>query len=69
MFEIPTSVLVRTMPCPCCGAMVSMHPYDLGSGPEMACPDCERCWGVDGQDLKPVGWCVRFSQDSTGGGV
>lgn len=44
----------RTQNCPNCGKQVTMRPYDIGSGPEMSCPDCEWCWGADGQPLKPL---------------
>lgn len=43
----------RTQKCPGCAACVTMAPYDIGSGPEMACPHCECCWGADGQPLQP----------------
>lgn len=42
-----------TQPCPSCGNPVTMAPYDIGSGPEMACPFCEWCWGANGQPLQP----------------
>ena len=42
-----------TQNCPCCDKAVTMRPYDIGSGPEMCCPDCEWCWGANGQPLDP----------------
>jgi hypothetical protein len=44
----------RTVPCPVCGQPVPNEPYDIGSGPELACPCCEWCWGVHGQPLLPL---------------
>lgn len=44
----------RSQKCQSCGEMVTMVPYDIGSGPEMSCSGCEWCWGADGQSLKPV---------------
>jgi hypothetical protein len=43
-----------TSPCPCCGHVEARRPYDIGSGPELSCAQCEYCWGADGQPLKPV---------------
>lgn len=40
--------------CPQCGITVTMTPYDIGSGPEMSCPECEWCWGAEGQPLKDL---------------
>lgn len=51
-----------TQDCPCCGAEVTMKPYDIGSGPEMSCPSCERCWGANGQDLKPLDHAAIMEQ-------
>lgn len=45
---------IRVQACPNCGARVEMVPYDIGSGPEMSCTDCEWCWGADGQSLEPL---------------
>lgn len=42
----------RTQACPNCGQSVTMEPYDIGSGPEMSCSNCEWCWGADGQPLE-----------------
>lgn len=41
---------------------VSMRPYDVGSGPEMACPSCEWCWGADGQPLNPLDPPVQLGE-------
>lgn len=40
--------------CPSCGEKAQGQPYDIGSGPELSCPNCEWCWGADGQDLNPT---------------
>jgi hypothetical protein len=48
----PTEEITQT--CPTCQRTVTMIPYDIGSGPEMSCPDCEWCWGADGQSLLPI---------------
>lgn len=40
--------------CPGCGRRAARKPYDIGSGPELACDTCEWCWGAEGQDLKPL---------------
>lgn len=41
--------------CPTCGEDASdLEPYDIGSGPELSCINCQSCWGVHGQLLKPV---------------
>lgn len=40
--------------CPCCGRVAARTTYDIGSGPELSCADCEWCWGADGQGLAPV---------------
>lgn len=40
--------------CPSCGAVARRETYDIGSGPELACANCEWCWGAEGQDLKPI---------------
>lgn len=37
--------------CPSCGEMAIGHPYDIGSGPEFSCINCEWCWGAYGQEL------------------
>jgi hypothetical protein len=40
--------------CPFCKGHFHAEPYDIGSGPELACPHCEMCWGANGQPLKPL---------------
>lgn len=45
--------LVRSA-CPSCGQEAERRAYDIGSGPELACANCEWCWGADGQDLEPL---------------
>lgn len=40
--------------CPSCGMVEARTVYDIGSGPEVSCADCEWCWGAQGQDLKPL---------------
>ncbi len=40
--------------CPTCRAVFHMHPYDIGSGPELCCPHCEWCYGALGQPLQPL---------------
>lgn len=47
----PTTIL---SPCPNCGKVTGRSTYDIGSGPELSCADCEWCWGANGQDLKPL---------------
>lgn len=47
-----------TRPCPSCGVVADREAYDIGSGPEVSCANCEWCWGVEGQDLKPLQWPV-----------
>lgn len=59
----PTEQVSQT--CPSCGNQVTMVPYDIGSGPEMACPNCEWCWGADGQSLKALPVPVRPGHAST----
>lgn len=41
--------------CPSCGAEATRQAYDIGSGAELSCSNCEWCWGANGQDLKPIG--------------
>jgi hypothetical protein len=41
--------------CPYCHHHFRAEPYDIGSGPELACPSCECCWGAAGQPLQPLG--------------
>jgi hypothetical protein len=43
-----------TSACPSCGTVAQRESYDMGSGPELACADCEWCWGADGQRLKAL---------------
>jgi hypothetical protein len=40
--------------CPSCGVVADRDPYDIGSGPELSCSNCEWCWGANGQDLQPI---------------
>lgn len=40
--------------CINCGSTFRQEPYDVGSGPEVACPHCEWCFGAEGQPLKPL---------------
>jgi hypothetical protein len=40
--------------CPTCGVVAERDTYDIGSGPELSCSNCEWCWGAEGQDLKPL---------------
>lgn len=42
--------------CPNCGQVAERDTYDIGSGPELACANCEWCWGAAGQDLKPLSY-------------
>jgi hypothetical protein len=44
--------------------MVTVEPYDIGSGPEMSCPDCEWCWGANNQPLRPYQPDTRFGLDN-----
>lgn len=43
-----------TQNCPSCGTSITAIPYDIGSGAELSCANCEQCWGADGQPLVPV---------------
>lgn len=43
-----------TSVCPLCGQEGTRTAYDVGSGPELSCANCEWCWGANGQDLKPL---------------
>jgi hypothetical protein len=43
-----------TSACPACGLVAERETYDIGSGPELSCANCEWCWGAEGQDLKPL---------------
>lgn len=43
---------IRT--CPSCGAHHDGEPYDIGSGPEFNCRECDWCWGALGQALQPL---------------
>lgn len=40
--------------CPNCGQTAMRTTYDIGSGPELSCANCEWCWGADDQDLQPL---------------
>lgn len=40
--------------CPSCGVVATRMVYDIGSGPELSCANCEWCWGAEGQPLKPL---------------
>jgi hypothetical protein len=42
--------------CPNCGTVARRETYDIGSGPELACANCEWCWGAEGQALKPLSY-------------
>lgn len=53
MTDVAVGDLVTT-PCPTCGAVQSRRAYDVGSGPELSCANCEWCWGANGQSLKPL---------------
>jgi hypothetical protein len=39
--------------CPTCDAEAEREAYDIGSGPELSCANCEWCWGANGQPLQP----------------
>lgn len=43
-----------TSECPTCGLVDERTAYDIGSGPELSCANCEWCWGARGQDLKQM---------------
>ena len=43
-----------TSACPNCGLTARRETYDIGSGPELSCSNCEWCWGADGQNLRPL---------------
>lgn len=49
----------RATACPSCGAVAERMVYDIGSGPELSCANCEWCWGADGQPLDPIAFTVR----------
>lgn len=40
--------------CPSCGVVAKRMTYDIGSGPELSCANCEWCWGANGQQLEPL---------------
>jgi predicted RNA-binding Zn-ribbon protein involved in translation (DUF1610 family) len=40
--------------CPSCGVEALRQTYDIGSGAELSCANCEWCWGANGQDLIPL---------------
>ena len=50
-------------PCPHCGTVAVREPYDIGSGPELSCSNCEWCWGALGQPLKPLGYDLADEED------
>ena len=55
---------VVPMPRACqCGWKGQARTYDIGSGPEWSCPQCERCYGALGQPLQPM----RPEYDFSGG--
>lgn len=43
-----------TSACPSCGTVATRETYDIGSGRELSCANCEWCWGADGQRLRAV---------------
>lgn len=43
-----------TSACPNCGRVTTRATYDIGSGPQPSCADCEWCWGAHGQELEPL---------------
>lgn len=43
-----------TSNCPNCDKLATRETYDIGSGPELSCAECEWCWGADGQPLHPA---------------
>jgi rubredoxin len=45
--------------CPSCGVTSNLEPYNIGSGPEYSCPNCEWCWGAEGQNLQPLPRLIR----------
>lgn len=47
------AVLTSIKVCPGCGFAGAVSTYDIGSGPEWACPSCDMCWGAAGQLLNP----------------
>jgi len=63
MRELRTGAVVETA-CPQCGSVEPRTVYDVGSGPELCCGQCEWCWGAEGQDLKPLatGVCTACGQ-------
>lgn len=58
----PRDVAQRT--CPGCGTHVENEPYDIGSGPELACPNCETCFGAEGQSLNPYDPFLSLAKDA-----
>lgn len=48
----PTEQVTRN--CPTCDNSITAVPYDIGSGPELSCSNCEWCFGANGQDLQPL---------------
>lgn len=55
--------------CPNCGERFRARPYDIGSGPEVACPRCECCFGAQGQSLQPLPPLTAQSLDAIGAPV
>lgn len=41
----------RLHKCPNCSGKFAAEPYDIGSGPEVCCPNCDTCFGANGQPL------------------
>lgn len=46
-----TTRTTYTSACPNCGVTADRDAYDIGDGPELACANCEWCWGAEGQSL------------------
>lgn len=51
MVEVGETVFAT---CPQCKKGAQRTAYDVGSGPELCCADCDWCWGANGQDLQPL---------------
>lgn len=47
-------MMIITSACPTCHVVAEREAYDIGSGPELSCANCEWCWGAEGQDLQPL---------------
>lgn len=52
--------------CPSCGSFTTREVYDIGSGPELSCADCEWCWGANGQTLQPYRSQIEGPPDPDG---